>query len=292
MTAGGYGAQLLPGETDQLARIAVHGRRAGIDAALVAREGEQMNRGTDGQRGHTMSTYVEAQRGAEGRPGAAVAGGARDRRAPIIAATMRLIAREGVAALSTCKIAREAAVNLATLHALFGRKDDLLLAVLDAATSTLIAALVVDAQPGKGLRAALADSFATLCALLDQGPALPLVRCEVLLYARLRPAQAAAALQQQQRYLDAMAVCYRVAGAEGELGLMPSEDLAAVVSSSIDGLAVQTAAGVPVPQQAATRAHVLRGLLALVPTHPHTRDHRSTDGLLTIVVDEDRCQES
>ena len=80
--------------------------------------------------------------------------------------------------------------------------------------------------------------------------------------------------------------------AEGELGLMPSEDLAAVVSSSIDGLALQTAAGVPVPQQAATRAHVLRGLLALVPTHPNARDHRRTDDRLTILLDEDRSHDS
>ena len=209
-----------------------------------------MNRDTDGQRGHT--TEAQAQRGAEGWAGAAAAGGAGDRRAPIIAATMRLIAREGVAALSTRKIAREAAVNLAALHDLFGSKDDLLLAVLDAATSTMIAALVVDAQPAKGLRAALADSVAALCALLDRVPALPLVRCEVLLYACRRPAQVAAA-RQQRRYLDALAVCYRLAGAEGELGLIPGEELAVVVSSSIDGLALQTAAGVPAAQQAATR---------------------------------------
>jgi AcrR family transcriptional regulator len=178
---------------------------------------------------------------------------------------MRLIARDGAATLSTRKIAREAAVNLATLHNLFGRKDDLLLAVLDTATSMMIAALVVvDGHPGGGLRAALTESFATLCTLLDQEPALPLVRCEVLLYARRRPMQAAGALQ-QQRYLDALAVCYRVAGADGELGLLPSEELAAVVSSSIDGLALQTATGVPLPEQTATRAHVLRALRALVP---------------------------
>ena len=188
---------------------------------------------------------------------------AAQRRTQIIAATMRLIARDGVAALSTRTIAREAAVNLGTLHHLFGGKDDLLLAVLDAATGALIAALVLaDGHPGGGLRTALTESFATLCALLDREPALPLVRCEVLLYARQRPMQSASAVQ-QQRYLDALAVCYRVAGAEGELGLLPSEELAAVVSSSIDGLALQTATGVPLPEQTATRAHMLRALLAL-----------------------------
>jgi AcrR family transcriptional regulator len=193
---------------------------------------------------------------------------AAQRRAQIIAATMRLIARDGVAALSTRTIAREAGVNLGTLHHLFGAKDDLLLAVLDAATSALIAALIlVDGHPGGGLRTALRESFATLCALLDREPALPLVRCEVLLYARGRPLQAASAVQ-KQRYLDALAICYRVAGAPGELSLLPSEELAAVVSSSIDGLALQMATGVPLPAQTATRAQVQRALLALVPEPP------------------------
>jgi hypothetical protein len=115
--------------------------------------------------------------------------------------------------------------------------------------------------------------------LLDREPALPLVRCEVLLYARRRPIQSASAVQ-QQRYLDALGVCYRVAGAEGELGLLPSEELAAVVSSSIDGLALQTATGVPLAQQEATSAHVLCALLALAAglrTGPQACD----DGCLT-----------
>jgi AcrR family transcriptional regulator len=191
---------------------------------------------------------------------------AAQRRTHIIDATMHLIACDGVAALSTRMIARAADVNLAALHDLFGGKDALLLAVLDAATNAMIAALVAaDGHPGGGLRAALTESFATLCALLDRVPALPLVRCEVLLYAGRRPAQAARACQQQQRFLDALQICYRVACAPGELGLIACDELAAVVSSSIDGLALQTAAGVPLPQQEATRAHVLRALLALVP---------------------------
>jgi AcrR family transcriptional regulator len=198
---------------------------------------------------------------------------AAQRRTQIIAATMRVIARDGVAALSTRTIAREAAANLGTLHHLFGGKDDLLLAVLDAATNAMIASLVaVDGHPGGGLRTALTESFATLCTLLDWDPALPLVRCEVLLYARRRPIWPAGVLQ-QQRYLDALGVCYRVASAPGEVGLLPSEDLAAVVGSSIDGLALQTAAGVPLPEQEATRAHMLLALLALVPTPTVPRVH-------------------
>jgi AcrR family transcriptional regulator len=187
---------------------------------------------------------------------------------------MHLIARDGIAALSTRRIAREADANLVALHGLFGGKDDLLLAVLDAATDAMVATLVAaDGHPGGGLRAALLESFAALCALLDRDPALPLVRCEVLLYARRRPMQSASALQ-QQRYLDALQVCYRVACAPGELGLIACDALAAVVGSSIDGLAVQTGAGAPLPQREATRAHALRALLALLPAPmlPSARD--------------------
>jgi hypothetical protein len=126
---------------------------------------------------------------------------------------------------------------------------------------------------------ALVESFTALCALLDRVPALPLVRCEVLQYARRRPMQSASA-SQQQRYLDALQTCYRVACAPGEPGLIACDELAAVVSSSIDGLALQVAADVPLPQQQVARAHVLRALLALVPapTGPRACDDGGTVG--------------
>jgi AcrR family transcriptional regulator len=204
------------------------------------------------------------------RVGATVAGAGVGRRAQVIDATMRLIAREGVAAVSTRKIAREAPINLATLHYLFGSKDDLILAVLDTATSRMIGALALDVHPGGGLRAALETSFTALCALLDRVPALPLIRSEVLLYAGRRSAQAASAFRQQQRYLEALEAYYRTAGVPGELGPTAFDALAAVVGSSIDGLALQMAAGVPPPQREAARALALRALLSVLapPTGP------------------------
>ena len=51
--------------------------------------------------------------------------------AQIIAAAYRAIARQGVAAITTRTLAGEAGVNLATLHALLGGKDALLMAVLE-----------------------------------------------------------------------------------------------------------------------------------------------------------------
>jgi DNA-binding SARP family transcriptional activator len=82
---------------------------------------------------------------------------------------------------------------------------------------------------------------------------------------------------------------------QGERCLIPCDELAVMVSSSIDGLAIQMAAGVPLSQQAATRDHVLRALLALVqlpPTHPPARDHRSTDELRKTLLDEDHSHDT
>jgi AcrR family transcriptional regulator len=172
-------------------------------------------------------------------------------------------------------------IHLATLHYRFGSKEDLLLAVLDAATSAMISALAaMDGHPGEGLRVALTESFATLCALLDRMPPLPLVRCEVLLYACRRPAHHASAFQQRQRFLDALQACYRLACAQGELSPIAFDELAVMVGSSIDGLALQLAAGVPLTQQEATRMHVLHALLTLVPvaTGPQVRNDGSTAG--------------
>src|SRR5256885_15612462 len=53
-----------------------------------------------------------------------------ERRAEIIAAAMRVLARGGLAQTTTRKIAAEANVNQATLRYYFGSKDDLLFAVL------------------------------------------------------------------------------------------------------------------------------------------------------------------
>jgi AcrR family transcriptional regulator len=214
------------------------------------------------------------------RAGAAMPGVGGGWRAQIIDATMRLIAREGVAAVSTRKIAREAPIHLATLHYRFGSKEDLLFAVLEAATSATIGALVLDVHPGGGLRAGVVESFAALCVLLDRVPSLPLVRCEVLLYAGRRPAQRDGVLQQQQRYLDALAACYRLACAQGELSPIAFDELAAAVGSSIDGLVVQMAAGVPRPQLEVARKHMLLALLALVPAPAgsQVRDDTGTAG--------------
>jgi AcrR family transcriptional regulator len=186
-----------------------------------------------------------------------------DRRAQIVAATYRAIAREGVAAITTRKIAGEAGVNLATLHSLFGSKDALLVAVLDQVTGLTIGALAPPAQAHHGLRAAVAETATALWALADREPRLLLVRCELLLYLERRPTHAEEARAQQRRYLAALADLYRRGRASTD-GSITCQTLAQLVASHVDGLALHGAFLEPAKTPRHIRAQALRAVLALV----------------------------
>src|SRR5258708_38774997 len=139
-----------------------------------------------------------------------------ERRARMLAATLRLVDRDGAASISTRKIAREAGVNLSALHHCFGSKDALLLAALEEATGQMVAALPDSEGPDRGLDAAMDETCASLGALVDSAPCLPLVRCELLLYLRRHPVYGRGARGQHARYLSALADRYDgpAAGAE------------------------------------------------------------------------------
>jgi AcrR family transcriptional regulator len=168
-----------------------------------------------------------------------------------------------VAAITTRKLAGEAAVNLATPHALFGSKDALLVAVLEQVTGRMIEALAPPARAHRGLRAALAESSAALWALTDREPRLPVVRCELLLYLLRRPAHAEAARVQQRRYLAALADLYRRCRASTD-GRIASPTLAQLVASQVDGLALHNAFREPGNPPRQIRAHAHRTVLALL----------------------------
>jgi AcrR family transcriptional regulator len=194
-----------------------------------------------------------------------------DRRSQIVIATCRAIARDGVAAMTTRKIASEAGVNLATLHSLFGSKDALLVAVFDEVTGILIEALPPPAQGRRRARAALVETSAALWALADREPRLPLVRCELLLYLQRRPAHAEEARAQQRRYLAALADQCR-GNRAGAGGRAACQTLAQLVASHVDGLALHAAFLEPTNRHRQIRAKALRAVLTVleegVPPRP------------------------
>lgn len=81
------------------------------------------------------------------------------RRAEIIAATVRVLARDGIAGTTTRQIAAEAEVNQATLRYYFGSKDDLLFAVLQEMMNTTREVVQQGIAIGENLHEMIAESI-------------------------------------------------------------------------------------------------------------------------------------
>jgi AcrR family transcriptional regulator len=186
-----------------------------------------------------------------------------ERRARIVAAAGRVIARDGVAAATTRTIAGEAGVNLATLHSLFGSKDALLAAVLEQVTDLTIAALARPMLVPRGRPTALAETATLIWALAAREPWLPLARCELLLYLRRRAGHQQEARAQQRRYLRALAERCRRPRATTE-GRAACGTLAELLASTVDGLALYGVFADTTRTRTRLRNQALRAVLALV----------------------------
>jgi AcrR family transcriptional regulator len=174
-------------------------------------------------------------------------------------AVLRVIDREGIAAVTTRAIAAEARVNLATLHYRFGGKDALLVAALDEVTDRIIAAFAESQPSDVGAASAVSATVAALAALTQAQPRLPLVRCELLLYFQRHSAHAPEARAQQQRYLAALAEAYRP-GRAGSGEWLSAEALADLVALTVDGLALSVVLD-PTDQARRARAAVVADAL-------------------------------
>ncbi len=163
-----------------------------------------------------------------------------DRRARILAATLRVVGRNGVALITTRKVAQEAGVNLSALHRYFSSKDALLLAALDEATTLMIAALPAPPAAGWSHSAALDETCMSLGVLIDAEPCLPLVRCELLLYLRRHPVLNPDARRQQERYVGTLSGLYYSTSSVGDHATA-CHAFAELVAAMVDSLALTSA---------------------------------------------------
>src|SRR5262249_41893297 len=124
------------------------------------------------------------------------------KRSEIIAAAIRVLARDGIAEATTRKIAKEAGVNQAMLGYYIGSKDDLLLAVLQEMmrlTGEIArSALPADRDPLMALR----DGITAFWEHVEAAPELQVMQYELTLYALRRPESAWLAKQQYAGYAD------------------------------------------------------------------------------------------
>lgn len=164
----------------------------------------------------------------------------RDRRADILAAAMRVLARDGIAQTTTRKIAAEAGLNQATVLYYARSKDDLLLAVLRE-TMRLTREVVLAASPvGRPPREAMRQCLLAFWAYVEAAPELQVIQYELTLYALRNPDSAWLAREKFTGYCAVVEGLLRdTYSAAGAACMAPFDALARFIVAGLDGLILQ-----------------------------------------------------
>jgi len=163
------------------------------------------------------------------------------RRAEIITAAIRVLARDGLAETTTRKIAAEASINQAMLGYYFGSKDDLLFAVLQdmmRLTAEIVRSVVVPARDD--MREVIAESIRAFWAHVEASPELQVMQYELTLHALRHPDSAWLAKQQYDGYFAVVESLFQeVYTAASQTSALPFADLARFVVGGLDGMILQ-----------------------------------------------------
>jgi AcrR family transcriptional regulator len=163
-----------------------------------------------------------------------------ERRAEIIAAAIRVLARDGLAETTTRKIATEADVNQAALRYYFGSKDDLLFAVLQEMMQRTREVVLASMPETPMLRQIIAQSLHGFWTYVEQAPELQVMQYELILYALRHPASAWLAREKYDGYCAVVEMVFQRGFATVGKACPPSlAELARFVVAGLDGLILQ-----------------------------------------------------
>ena len=163
-----------------------------------------------------------------------------ERRGAILAAAVRVLARDGIAATTTRKIAAEAEVNQAMLGYYFGSKDELLFAVLQELMRQTQEIVAATRSTNQTLRGMIVDSITAFWETVERDPSVQIMQLELTLYALRQPESAWLARQQYAGYSDVIAQLLREGCAQtGERCAVPYDALARFVMGGLDGMILQ-----------------------------------------------------
>ena len=165
------------------------------------------------------------------------AGASTERRAEILAAAVRVLAREGIAGATTRRIAAEAGINQATLLYYVGSKDELYLAVLRE-MMRMTREIALSARPvGLAPAEAIRRCVMAFWEHVESAVELQVLQYELTLYALRNPASAWLAKKQYSGYSAVVEDLLREAckGA-GAACALPYDAVARFVVGGLDGL--------------------------------------------------------
>lgn len=193
------------------------------------------------------------------------------RQAEIIAATIRVLAREGIAETTTRKIATEAGVNQATLRYYFGGKDDLLFAVLQEMMNRTrdVVREAVPVERELPPREAIAESLKAFWTHVEEFSELQVIQYELTLYALRNPESAWLAKQQYDGYCAVVeTLLQETFVAAGKASAIPFAELARFIVGGIDGLILQFISDRDFERSRRDVDHLITAVIALAEGSP------------------------
>lgn len=187
-----------------------------------------------------------------------------ERRGAILAAAVRVLARDGIAAATTRKIATEADVNQAMLGYYFGSKDDLLFAVLQEMMRQTQADVLANRSTDQTLRGMIADSITAFWATVEHDPSIQIMQLELTLYVLRQPESAWLAQQQYAGYAAVIVQMFQEGCAQtGEVCAVPYDALARFVMAALDGMILQFVSDHDGARARRELAHLIAAVTAL-----------------------------
>ncbi len=163
-----------------------------------------------------------------------------ERRTELLAAAIRVLAREGLAETTTRKIAAEAGINQATLLYYFGSKDDLLFAVLQEMMRATQDIALQSVPEASDLRGAVAGAIRAFWGQVEATPELQIMQYELTLYALRNPDAAWLAREQYAGYSRVVEALLRETyAAAGQTSAIPFDALARFIVGGLDGIILQ-----------------------------------------------------
>jgi AcrR family transcriptional regulator len=183
-----------------------------------------------------------------------------ERRPQLIDATIRVIAREGVAGATTRRIAEEADASLASLHYGFAGKEELFAAVTEHVAARTGEALLARPTPGsRDLAAAVRDLLEFFHDEAVADPGLQAVQFELIAWARRTPTRHHLA---EHCYTLWSRTLVAILGGATDAAGVPLEHLADLVMATTDGVAVRVLASGPAVWAGTDLAALAAGLVA------------------------------
>ncbi|MGY1831829.1 TetR/AcrR family transcriptional regulator [Geodermatophilus sp. SYSU D01180] len=161
---------------------------------------------------------------------------AAQRRAALVEAALRVMARDGLAAGTTRAVVAEAGMPLAAFHYAFSSRDELLRELVTRVVGRELAAATAGLDPAAGLAGCLRAAAAGYLDHLEREPGAEALMLELTLHAVRDPALRPVAAAQYRAYTAAATrLLEEAAAATGATWRRPVPELARLLVTVVDG---------------------------------------------------------